>query len=760
MAYTNGVFCIDLVNGSDAARTTLAGCIASNPSGTITRITKTAHGLETGAIVDLTQFSTWLNSAWKVTKIDNDNFDLDEAVWQTTTDTNGTVAPRGGSSWADAWKTISTGASAARIQAGDEIRISKTPDPVSIGNATWTDKSRIVTLATASCLTIDNCETAWTATGSTNSAAVTNLPFPREGTYCIRISRTSYQTGTLLAYRNFTSSINLSQYNGLTFWCQTGNSAILANRFRLVLCTGSNGSGIVDEFLIPANATPNRWNCLSLTRSSGGVLNSNVNSIAVYTHTVAPDGSTSISFDNISAFKTGSLSLTTLISKNSIPIDGDEQWTAIQSINNNTILLDNAVSAYSTEGRGYYGNTETVETYIREAFVTTPVSTTTSIANTVQDTGVSGSLIYYKGGWNTGSNSQDGETYCMAGNSIGYFLSYTDKNFLSIERLCPSRYSVGFYNNSSDYVTINCSNINNNEVAIDESVSTIFCSITSKNICNNARAFDINMRSGYFSCSSINNNAGNSVLDPVVVDIDKNSRFYVNRICNNSRTGIVLGGVGSVYNINTISENSSSYGLETITGTDLTVKNTTLSGNFAAAVDGPISHRLNLINCTLLGVEFPTFFDYYGGSVTSQNHDLSGQNWTFTNGGTINSQSSSFSGSTGNEWRLLISKNTRTSDYPLTLEIGKFAVNSGSLVTVISKMKKSHATDINGKLVVFTDPPDRDYKIISTLDNNTNEQTISGSFVPASNGVISVEIWAEYVNSVGSVIVDNINVTQ
>ena len=40
-----------------------------------------------------------------------------------------------GTTWANAWKTVTGGATAARIAPGDIIRISKTPDPVSIGNA-------------------------------------------------------------------------------------------------------------------------------------------------------------------------------------------------------------------------------------------------------------------------------------------------------------------------------------------------------------------------------------------------------------------------------------------------------------------------------------------------------------------------------------------------------------------------------------------------------------------------------------------------
>lgn len=43
-----------------------------------------------------------------------------------------------GSSWANAWKTFTNGATAARITAGDTIRVAKSGDPTSIGSATWT----------------------------------------------------------------------------------------------------------------------------------------------------------------------------------------------------------------------------------------------------------------------------------------------------------------------------------------------------------------------------------------------------------------------------------------------------------------------------------------------------------------------------------------------------------------------------------------------------------------------------------------------
>lgn len=58
-----------------------------------------------------------------------------------------------GLSFAQRWKTITNGATLARIGPGDEIRIMASPDPTSIGNATWTGGGR---LASASILSSTN----------------------------------------------------------------------------------------------------------------------------------------------------------------------------------------------------------------------------------------------------------------------------------------------------------------------------------------------------------------------------------------------------------------------------------------------------------------------------------------------------------------------------------------------------------------------------------------------------------------------------
>lgn len=55
-----------------------------------------------------------------------------------------------GLSFANRWKTMTNGATAARIAPGDEIRIMASPDPTSMGNATWTGGGRLASINIAS----------------------------------------------------------------------------------------------------------------------------------------------------------------------------------------------------------------------------------------------------------------------------------------------------------------------------------------------------------------------------------------------------------------------------------------------------------------------------------------------------------------------------------------------------------------------------------------------------------------------------------
>jgi hypothetical protein len=146
MPYTNAIFYLDFTvtggTSGDGARSTLSNVVFSQSGADDVLGTYVSHGLITGAVIDVTGCgAAYANSAWKVTWVDADTFTVDGASWASWNDADvtGNAVPRGGQSWADAWATITLGATAARIAAGDIIRIAKSPVPVNMGqSAQWT----------------------------------------------------------------------------------------------------------------------------------------------------------------------------------------------------------------------------------------------------------------------------------------------------------------------------------------------------------------------------------------------------------------------------------------------------------------------------------------------------------------------------------------------------------------------------------------------------------------------------------------------
>jgi len=153
------IFYLDYENGNDAARSSV-NIISSdnNGSGLVRILTAANHGLVTGAKVTIAGHSvSEYNGDWVITNIDATHFDLQNSTYSSS-GTGGTETPFGGMNWADAWKTITNGATAARIAPGDIIRIAKSPAPVSIGSASWTNLSNTVVLENAQTLNVDMCE--------------------------------------------------------------------------------------------------------------------------------------------------------------------------------------------------------------------------------------------------------------------------------------------------------------------------------------------------------------------------------------------------------------------------------------------------------------------------------------------------------------------------------------------------------------------------------------------------------------------------
>jgi hypothetical protein len=328
-----------------------------------------------------------------------------------------------GTSWANAWKTLTNGATAARIAPGDTIKIAKSADPVNTGvNATFTNGSGNITIASALTKDIFMCESAFTP--AANVTCNTTSSYIAQGSYSAYIYPASAFTTGLMAYKDLGSAQDFSAYTKISFFL-INTGAIAANTLRICLCSDANGTVVVDSFPIsfalPALTTSNGFAPITLARSGGGNLGSNIRSIAVYAD--LDPGTPYLYLDNIIACN--DLSLNCLIGKN------DSEWWPIQALSGTTLTT----GLYGTT-IGYYGTSETVPLYYRVPSVWSlaPQSSSDNWGN-INKSGTSGNLITFSGGWNTSTSLQDGMTYIDMCNYIANgFYSY-QKDYLKIENI-------------------------------------------------------------------------------------------------------------------------------------------------------------------------------------------------------------------------------------------------------------------------------------------------------------------------------------
>jgi hypothetical protein len=243
------------------------------------------------------------------------------------------------------WKTITSGATAARIGPGDIIKIAKSPAPVGQGFATWTSLSKTVTLTAQTSVAFSDggggliLATKAGHNFTTGDIVTISATTDYNGTYAITVASSSTftftcayisdQSGTVtpaltktidLCEANWTSVHATSSARIGTDWKQgtyalkmvedgtpgadevqaysaTGTLdlskyqkisfwiknevAVLANQLELNLCTNADGTGEVDTFPIPAIPSTGRWLPLTIVRNTGGNLNSAVASINI-----------------------------------------------------------------------------------------------------------------------------------------------------------------------------------------------------------------------------------------------------------------------------------------------------------------------------------------------------------------------------------------------------------------------------------------------------------------------------------------------
>ncbi|MBU0964731.1 hypothetical protein KKC06_06855 [Patescibacteria group bacterium] len=641
-----------------------------------------------------------------------------------------------GSDWANAWKTITSGATAARIAPGDIVRIAKSLDPTSLGiNATWNDLSKTVTLASALTANIDMGEVAWTA--STYVTSTADNAVPKEGTYAAKhVFGASFTTG-LASYKALGSSTDFSAYQQVSFWVRS-TSAVAASTLSLRLCSDVAGVTTVDTIPIPAIPATYQWQVVTVDLA--GALGNAIQSVALYAD--LDPGTPTVYIDNIIACKASSsddsLTLSSLISKNSAAQGGTEGWYGIQSINGTTVLLDNNTETYASAGRGYSGTTETVATYKRET-IKTALLGKWYVSQKVQDSGTLGNNIEFQGGYNTADSEQDGETFFDSQNCGPYGLQIYEEDFVLTNYLNFTRCYVGIYVYNNHNCTISNISICNNDYGMYPRVTTNLLIGTIANINNN-------LYGPYFD------NSYNCTIGTIV------------NANNNINVGVVLTySDRNVLNAITNANNNGLYGVGFYRGSDNIIRTLSTTGNTTAGIYNLLGKNYIFNALIAEATEVAVDSTSFGNSrVFSHKHDQTADNHKiFTEGGLISSEVSVRHTASGIAWKLAVTSTNRSSNHPLDLEIAKIACSANNEVTVKAWMRKDHATNITGKLVcrggqiagVASD-------VVATKSNVADTwEELTIQFTPTEAGVVEVEVWA-YGGTTNSVYVDDMTISQ
>ena len=332
-----------------------------------------------------------------------------------------------GTTWANAWKTTTNGATAARIAPGDVIRFAKSPDPTSLGSAVWTDKKigNSITFSSAPTKQIDTCKAGWvgltggTVTNGQSTAYVTPVaPGGAMGALQVVTSAT-----TTLAYKNLGSAQDFSGHQQVSFWFRpaTAFDCSGAQNMYINLCSGTGGSTVVNQLALPKwSYTANVWHPIVI--DAGSALGSSIQSVSI---TTTSNTSQTFYFDEMFASPAGGLTLHSLIANNNT-LAGP--WYAIKAVRDADVWLLGCYSASTAAGANnitggkadisWAGTTGTYTTYKRETtkpLASTGPSGTPTGQLDIKDSGnLIGSTvnnITYSGGWNTSTSKQDGDTF-------------------------------------------------------------------------------------------------------------------------------------------------------------------------------------------------------------------------------------------------------------------------------------------------------------------------------------------------------------
>ncbi len=331
-----------------------------------------------------------------------------------------------GQSFANRKKTVKSAADVA--SAGDTIRVMGHP-AVSLGDGTWTDKSKVLTLATPRTKNIALCNLNSFVAADPNISLYYYTTQRKAGTHYLNLWAQSGFTTGKACHHDLGQSTDFSQYQQIAFAVYALNADLNPADYSFKLCSDANGDVPIQTIDWPFIENANGrfyW----VVIDTGAPLPSNVRSIAI--HLNVDKGSFTVYIDNIMACKAPSeadaLTPDCVIGKSGLDANGLwETWHPIHGIDEGTVYLGAEASANFDDLKGYSGPTGTFETFMCKSAVMTPAtgsSSPTDAYDAVRPAkgGNAQNRLIIEGGWDrTDMSTKIGLTWVNFRNNVGSF---------------------------------------------------------------------------------------------------------------------------------------------------------------------------------------------------------------------------------------------------------------------------------------------------------------------------------------------------
>jgi hypothetical protein len=634
-----------------------------------------------------------------------------------------------GTTFANRWKTITSGATAARTAPGDVIRIMKSPDPVSLGvNATFTKQSPTITLASAVTANIDTCETAWTASANVTASTSSTR---KEGTLSSSFAIAAGFTTGLVAYRA-TGTLNLSAYNNISFWMRT-STATAANTFRIDLCSDTAGATPVHSFTIDTAFASTIWK--PVTFKNGAALSSSIQSVAI-TALLDP-GTNSVLIDNIIACN--DLHFNALIGTSSSATS--MIWYPIRSVNGTTVIIEreqNNVAGTNTS-RGWSEDTTTATAYVRDTIRLTS-------QQTMNENGSTGNPIIYSGGWDrTNMSTQDGVTFVASDRNImvSQTIHTASLTRLTIEKMAVLWGNVPFTAAGQYLKFLNCGHYAPNSALTVTSDAYVenYVAISTNSVGISATTAKLQSPISYGNDSIGIATAGHCIVNDAVSQ-------------NNNSVGFQ--NTGSCIAQDIVCRDNLTFGVSNSGGLEL--NGLTTSGN---ASNGVTNTGLLRLNNASISEATPFSNSNMMASIRASRYSTF-TGYQFSNAGVVvDDVATPVHGTATRSYRHVPTTNT-FSGIPFIQPLQPFAVNGSALVTFKIWVRRTN-TNVAGRVRLkgwVTPGVDADVTATITAAANTWEE-LTVTCTPSAAGVVQIDLESYSVSgSSGTVYFGDATVTQ